>query len=110
MLNLIRAEWFKLTRRPLAWVLLAVFLALLVLLLATQFLIVALNDGILSGGARAQLLSGEQVTQFRLHLGFPGIFGAVLGHVNGVGGICAIALAAGAMGSEYGWGTLRTQL
>ena len=34
MLNLIRAEWFKLTRRPLAWVLLAVFLALLVLLLA----------------------------------------------------------------------------
>jgi len=110
MLNLIRAEWFKLTRRPLAWVLLAVFLALLVLLLATEFVVVALNDGLLSEGARAQLLRGEQVAQFRLHLGFPGIFGAVLGHVNGVGGICAIALAAGAMGSEYGWGTLRTQL
>jgi ABC-2 type transport system permease protein len=31
MLNLIRAEWFKLTRRPLAWVLLVVFLALLAL-------------------------------------------------------------------------------
>ncbi len=110
MINLIRAEWFKLTRRPLAWVLLAVFLALLVLLLMTEFLVVGLDDGLFSGGARAQLLSAEQVRQFRLHLGFPGIFGAVLGHVNGVGGICAIALAAGVIGSEYGWGTLRIHL
>ena len=110
MLKLIRAEWFKLTRRPLAWVLLAVFLVLLALLLLTEFLVVGLNDGLFSGGARAQLLSEEQVRQFRLHLGFPGVFGAVLGHVNGVGGICAIALAAGVIGSEYGWGTLRTQL
>ena len=110
MLNLIRAEWFKLTRRPLAWVLLGVFLALMVLLLATEFLLVGLHDGIFSGGARLALLSQEQVTQFRLHLGFPGVFGAVLGHVNGVGGMCAVALAAGALGSEYSWGTLRTQL
>jgi ABC-2 type transport system permease protein len=110
MLNLIRAEWFKITRRPLAWVLLAVFLVLLLLLLGTEFVVVGLNDGLFSGGARAQLLREEQVRQFRLHLGFPGIFGAVLGHANGVGGICAIALAAGLFGSEYGWGTLRTQL
>jgi ABC-2 type transport system permease protein len=91
-------------------VLLAVFLALLVLLLVTEFLVVGLSDGLFSGGAQAQLLRDEQVRQFRLHLGFPGVFGAVLGHVNGVGGICAIALAAGVIGSEYGWGTLRTQL
>jgi len=110
MLNLIRAEWFKLTRRPLAWVLLAVFLASLVLLLLAEFLVVGLDTGLFSGGARAQLLSEQQVRQFRLHLGFPGIFGAVLGHANGVGGICAIALAAGVLGSEYSWGTLRTQL
>jgi ABC-2 type transport system permease protein len=110
MINLIRAEWFKLLRRPLAWVLLAVFLASLVLLLLAEFAVVGLNDGLFSGGARVQLLSEEQVRQFRLHLGFPGIFGAVLGHVNGIGGICAIALAAGVIGSEYGWGTLRTQL
>ncbi|MEO7912234.1 MAG: ABC transporter permease subunit [Roseiflexaceae bacterium] len=110
MSNLVRAEWFKLTRRPLAWVLLAVFLASLVLLLLAEFLVVGLDVGLFSGGARAQLLSEEQVRQFRLQLAFPGIFGAVLGHVNGVGGICAIALAAGAIGSEYSWGTLRTQL
>jgi ABC-type transport system involved in multi-copper enzyme maturation permease subunit len=110
MLNLISAEWFKLSRRPLAWVLLVVFLALLLLLLLSEFLVVALHDGVFSQGAQLSLLREEQVVQFRLHLGFPGIFGAVLGHVNGVGGICAIVLAAGAMGSEYNWGTLRTQL
>jgi ABC-type transport system involved in multi-copper enzyme maturation permease subunit len=111
MLNLIRAEWFKLSRRPMTWVLLAVFLALLVLLRLTEFLMLALHDGLFSGGqVRLSLLREEQVAQFRLQLSFPGIFGAVLSHVNGVGGICAIVLAAGAMGSEYSWGTLRAQL
>jgi ABC-type transport system involved in multi-copper enzyme maturation permease subunit len=111
MLNLIRAEWFKLVRRPLAWVLLVVFIGLLVVLRTTEFLTVALNDGTFSGGAvRMELLRPEQVEQFRRQLTFPGIFGAVLGHANSVGGICAIVLAAGAIGSEYSWGTLRTQL
>jgi ABC-2 type transport system permease protein len=111
MLNLIRAEWLKLTKRPLTWVLLAVFLGLMVLNLAVEFLVVALHDGAFSGGsAQIKLLPEEQVTQFRLMVTFPGIFGAVLGQVNGVGGICAVVLAAGAFGSEYSWGTLRTQL
>jgi ABC-2 type transport system permease protein len=111
MFNLIRAEWFKLTRRPMAWVLLCVFLGILLLNLGTQFLAVALHDGALSGGAtRISVLREEQVAQFRLMLSFPGIFGAVFGAVNSVGGICAIVLAAGALGSEYNWGTLRTQL
>ncbi|HEX9441632.1 MAG TPA: ABC transporter permease subunit, partial [Roseiflexaceae bacterium] len=110
MLNLIRAEWFKLVRRPMAWVLLAVFLALLALLRLAEFLTLALHDGLLSEGqVRLSLLREAQVAQFRLQLSFPGIFGAVLSHVNGIGGICAIVLAAGAMGSEYNWGTLRTQ-
>jgi ABC-2 type transport system permease protein len=113
MLNLIRAEWFKLSRRPMAWVLLAVFLALLVLMLGTEFMVVVLHDRLLTGGnAQPSLLplQESQVDQFRRQLIFPGIFGAVLNHVNGVGGICAIVLAAGAMGSEYNWGTLRTQI
>jgi ABC-type transport system involved in multi-copper enzyme maturation permease subunit len=111
MRNLIQAEWLKLTRRPLVWVLLAVFLALLTLLRLTEFLVLALHDGLFSGGqARLALLRDAQVVQFRLQIGFPGTFGAALSHVNGVGGLCAIVLTAGAMGSEYGWGTLRTQL
>jgi ABC-type transport system involved in multi-copper enzyme maturation permease subunit len=111
MWNLIRAEWLKLTKRPLTWVLLAVFIALLLLLRLTEFLVLALHDGLFSNGqARLSLLREDQVMQFRLQLGFPGAFGATLSHVNGVGGICAIVLAAAAMGSEYGWGTLRIQL
>jgi ABC-type transport system involved in multi-copper enzyme maturation permease subunit len=111
MCNLIRAEWLKLTRRPMLWVLLAVLLALLALFRLAEFVMLALHDGLFGGGqVRLTLLREAQVEQFRLQLKFPGIFGAALGHVNGVGGICAIILAAGAMGSEYSWGTLRTQL
>jgi len=111
MLNLIRAEWLKLVRRPMAWVLLIVLLALLLLLRLVEFMTVALHDGIFAGGEiRLSLLAEAQVQQFRQQITFPGIFGAVLGHINGVGGICAIVLAAGALGSEYSWGTLRTQL
>ena len=111
MLNLIRAECFKLARRPLAWARLAVLIGLLVLLRLTEFMVVGLHDGALGGGAvRLALLSEAQVRQFRLQLTFPGVFGAALGHVNSVGGLCAIVLAAGAVGSEFGWGTLRAQL
>lgn len=111
MLNLLRSEWFTLARRPMAWVLLVLLLALFVLLRGVEFLAVALTDGLLTGGeARVELLRAEQIAQFRLQLTFPGIFGAALSHINGLGGLCAIVLAAGALGSEYSWGTLRTQL
>lgn len=111
LLNLIRAEWFKLARRPLVWALLSMFVGSLALLRTVEFLAVALSQGTFSGGQiRLSLLRPEQIELFRRQLSFPGIFGAALGHVNGTGGFFAIVLAAGAMGSEYGWGTLRTQL
>lgn len=111
MLNLIRSEWFILRRRPIVWVLLALLVGLFVLLRLTEYVVVALHDGTLTGGeARMALLRDEQVQQFRLQLAFPGIFGAALGHINSVGGLCAIVLAAGAVGSEYSWGTLRAAL
>src|SRR6266508_5098911 len=109
MLNLIRAEWLKLIKRPLTWTLLIVFLALLLLNMAVEFLTVALHDGAF-GSFQLKLLREEQVAQFRLLISFPGAFGAAFVQVNGIGGICAIILAAGAFGSEYSWGTLRTQL
>jgi ABC-2 type transport system permease protein len=110
MLNLIRAEWFKLARRPMTWVLLAVFLGFMLLNFGTEFVLVALHTGAFGEAIQFKLLGQEQVDQFRLMISFPGVFGAVLGQANSIGGICAIVLAAGAMGSEYSWGTLRTQL
>jgi ABC-type transport system involved in multi-copper enzyme maturation permease subunit len=103
MINLVRAEWLKLTRRPLTWVLLAIFLALLVLQLVTQVVFANLLDGA-SGDLAAQ--AGE----YQRRSMFPGLFGSALGHLNSLGGIFAVILAAGALGSEYSWGTLRTQL
>jgi hypothetical protein len=94
-----------------AWILLIIFLGLMLLTLTPIFLLVALNDGAFSGSeVRIQLLAETQVSEYRRWLQFPGIFGAVLSQINGVGGICAIILAAGALGSEYNWGTLRLQL
>jgi ABC-2 type transport system permease protein len=108
MLNLIRAEWIKLTRRPLIWVLLAVFLGLLLFQIAIQFLIAWLPEliGLSSDGA----VLSPQIAEWRRRTIFPGLFGSIIGYANSLGGIFAVVLAAGAMGSEYSWGTLRTQL
>jgi ABC-2 type transport system permease protein len=109
--NLISAEWLKLSRRPLGWVLLSVFLGLMLLYLSTWALVVMLHTGTLNGGrARFAVLSLVQITEVQRQISFPGIFGAVLGQVNSTGGICAIILAAGFLGSDYSWGTLRVLL
>jgi ABC-type transport system involved in multi-copper enzyme maturation permease subunit len=108
--NLIAAEWLKLSRRPMAWVLLSSFLGLMLLYLATWALVIALHEGALRGNSRFSVIGPAQVAELKRQLSFPGIFGAVLGQVNSTGGICAIILAAGFLGSDYSWGTLRVLL
>jgi ABC-2 type transport system permease protein len=104
VINLIRAEWLKLTRRPLTQVLLGVFLVLLLLQQFSQ----ALFAGMVQLGEGSGLAA--QVEEYRRRSTFPGVIGMALGHLNSFGAFFAIILAAGAMGGEYGWGTLRTQL
>lgn len=108
--GLLHAEWFKLVRRPLAWILLGILLLLLLLRFALIFAVVGLHDGTFLEGTRIEVLREAQVEEFRRELRFPGIFGGVLGHINSIGGIFAVILAAGSLGSEYSWGTLRLQL
>lgn len=103
MINLIRAEWLKLSRRPLSWILLILFLVLLVAQILTQF---ALTVGM---PVRSGIVSA-QFEEWRRGVLFPGIFATALSHVNSLGGIFAVIFTAGAIGSEYSWGTLRTQL
>ncbi len=107
--NLFAAEWLKLRKRPLAWALLAVFLGLLALYLGLWSLVVALHEGAI-GGLRLEALHPVQLAEIKRQLAFPGIFGAVLGQLNSVGGILAVILAAGSLGGDYGWGTLRIML
>jgi ABC-type transport system involved in multi-copper enzyme maturation permease subunit len=88
-----------------------VFLFLMTLSLSVIFLVLALTEGTFTGGTlRLTVLDEALVEQFRRQLRFPGIFGSVLGQVNGLGGVLAVVLAAGTLGSEYSWGTLRVQL
>lgn len=107
--NLFTAEWLKLRRWPVAWALLGTFLGLMLLSQILWALVVALHTGAIAG-VRIDALRAEQLEQIERQLSFPGVFGAVLGQVNGVGGILAIFLAAGSLGGDYGWGTLRTLL
>jgi ABC-2 type transport system permease protein len=107
--NLFAAEWLKLSRWPVTWALLAAFLALMALTQGLWALVVALHEGVI-GGTSIAALGPEQLEQIKRQLSLPGVFGAVLGQVNGVGGILAIILAAGSLGGDYSWGTLRTLL
>ncbi|MEI8166297.1 MAG: hypothetical protein WCG26_07955 [Chloroflexales bacterium] len=107
--NLFAAEWLKLHKWPVAWALLASFLGLMSLSLGLWAMVVALHEGIL-GGVRISTLGEVQLDQIKRQLSFPGIFGAVLGQINGTGGLLAIFLAAGSLGGDYSWGTLRTLL
>ncbi|MEM8534624.1 MAG: ABC transporter permease [Chloroflexota bacterium] len=101
MLHHIRAEWLKLSKRPMMWILLSVWLVLLIVQFLMFLMIAVIGEGI---------IHPAQVTEMTKRLAFPGIFGATFGHVNSLGGIFAVILTAGMMGSEYGWGTLRTEL
>lgn len=107
--QLFRAEWLKLRRRPMALALLGLFLSLMVVYLGLWALVVALHEGVL-GGVALEALQPAQLAEIKRQLSFPGIFGAVLGQINGTGGILAVILAAGSLGSDYGWGTLRVMV
>jgi ABC-type transport system involved in multi-copper enzyme maturation permease subunit len=108
-LNLYRAEWLKLRRGPLPRVLLGLFLLLLLVQMSLQYLVAALASGSF-GGVQIEFLPRAQTEYFTAGATLPGAFGVALGHANGLGGAFAIVLAAGALGNEYGWGTLRTVL
>ncbi|ABY36796.1 MAG TPA: hypothetical protein DEF43_04060 [Chloroflexus aurantiacus] len=109
--NLLAAEWIKISRRPMALLLLGIFLLLTALQQTLWFLVVALQEGVFSGGqVTFSLLSDAAIAQIKLQLSLPGVFGAMLSAINGTGGILAIILTAGIFGSDFNWGTLRILL
>ncbi len=109
--NLLAAEWLKISRRPMALLLLGIFLFLTFLQQTLWFLVVALQEGSFSGGqVTFNLLSPAAIEQIKRQLSLPGVFGAMLSAINGTGGILAIILTAGIFGSDFNWGTLRILL
>ena len=80
MLNLIRAEWLKLTKRPLTWVLLIIFLALLLLQILSLFTLV--NLALALGISGESAVRGVQIEEYAHWVVFPGLFGCVFAHIN----------------------------
>jgi ABC-2 type transport system permease protein len=97
------AELLKLRKRPATWILAAVLTANVLLLgYALTYVFSQGSEGGTSPGfdtdALITTLLPEQLLQ------------TVLSQVSGIGGPVVLILGALAMGSEYGWGTLKTAL
>lgn len=105
MTGALRSEWLKLWKRPAVWILLAILFALLVLLqyvlgwLSTRSISPNVNLG--PGVTKADLLRAYHPQNFHRQL---------LPVSSTLGEVLALILGVLAVGSEYGWGTLKTML
>jgi ABC-type transport system involved in multi-copper enzyme maturation permease subunit len=102
LVNAFRAEWMKLRKRPAVWILLIALPAIVLLFgyvalwaFARQAPPEAAQSG-LDTGRILQVLSPARIP------------GQVLNMVSGFGGAFGLILGGLAVGSEYGWGTLKT--
>ncbi|MFQ5878953.1 MAG: ABC transporter permease [Dehalococcoidia bacterium] len=102
MSRLLAVELFKLRQRPLTRVLLLVLMAIVVLLYVVLWAVT--GNALDAGSADADVL--ELRRNLFLREAVP--FGLFL--VSAFGTLLAVILAAGAVGTEFGWGTIRNML
>jgi ABC-type transport system involved in multi-copper enzyme maturation permease subunit len=102
LVNAFRAEWMKLRKRPAVWILLVALPAIVLLFgylalwaFARQAPPEAAQSG-LDTGRILQVLSPARIP------------GQVLNMVSGFGGALGLILGGLTVGSEYGWGTIKT--
>jgi len=101
MIELIRVELFKLRKRRMTWILVAVLVAFFCL----TFL------GIYAATGRApHEMPGGGLEALKASLQFPDAFDMIFSAAQGIGAILLVFLAASAVGNEYGWGTVRQML
>jgi len=100
MAQLISAEFFKLRKRMMTWVVAGILMALVILIYSVLW----------STSVRVQTFGereGFTGIDLRRALFLPGAIPYGLQIVGGFGAILAMILAAGSIGSEYAWGTVR---
>lgn len=102
--TLIRVERTRILRRPMAWILGIIISGLTGLIYASLALVLLLPED--AGGG----LSPEETADIRELVIFPEGFSFGMGAIGGFATIAMIILAAGAFGSEFSWGTVRTSL
>jgi ABC-2 type transport system permease protein len=100
----VRAEWFKVARRPAMWVTVGLMLAIAVGLEYVVVYVVATHPP--AGAARA----GEALAQARQGLYPDMLVKKSLATVAGLDGIFALIVGVLVQGSEFAWGTIKTSL
>ena len=100
MIDMIKAELFKLRRRSMTWILLIILAAFFCLMFfATYGIIYNPPDG----------MHGV-VDQIKASLQFPGAFNMIFSTAGSIGTLLLIILVASSIGNEYGWGSIRQVL
>jgi ABC-2 type transport system permease protein len=133
MLKLINVEFYKLARRSLPYILLAVLILLLVITKASAYsgyssfmsrnpgaeippgatsITITTASTTTSGDQGVTIINGTIIdgSDWKNNLVLPWAMDSVLGIFSGLGVILVIILAAQVVGSEYGWGTIRQTL
>jgi ABC-2 type transport system permease protein len=98
MLNLIKAELFKLRKRWMPYVLLLVLLASILIPIIVTYI------------NYQSSMDDFQIVEWKEALVLPNAMQNVFNSVPGLGSILLAILAASTIGTEYGWGTLRQTL
>jgi ABC-type transport system involved in multi-copper enzyme maturation permease subunit len=100
MSRLIAAEWFKLRKRMMTWVVGIILVALVILLYSVLW---SISGRVTTFGEHNEFTAED----LRRALFLQGAVPFALEIAGSFGTILAIILAAGAVGSEYSWGTIR---
>lgn len=105
--NSFRAEWLKLWRRPATWIL---GLILLAVILSLGYVLLYVISLIVERTAATQQNPDPAGSARSLRETLPpaSLVAQVLPLLSGLGGPIGLILGALAVGSEYGWGTLKT--
>ena len=102
--TLVRVERARILRRPMTWILGIIIGGLTGLIYFSLALVLLLPEGSEAG------LSPEETADVRELVIFPEGFAFGMSAIGGFATIAMIILAAGAFGSEFSWGTVRTSL
>jgi ABC-2 type transport system permease protein len=103
MIEMIRAELFKLRKRRMTWILLGILAAFFCLIFFAVYGITSSTTGGMPGTAM-------DMGEIRALLQFPGAFDMIFSTAGTIGALLMIILVASSIGSEYGWGSVRQVL